>query len=395
MSLKMGKWLLPLLALGSVLFLSGCGNFFTANNSSGGSSGGGSNSGSSTSSVVYVGNSSSATVAGFGVSTTGAFSAVTNSPYSTNVYINSMAMSPTNSYLYVGSDGYIYGFSVSTTGALTVLNSGNPLASLVYATSMKVDSTGKWLIVADSLNYQLSSYAINTSTGLLSSGKAISFLGSTKITGSNPAPISVAMTPNNLYAYVSMGVGGVDIFGFDSSTGAFTLNGNLSLGATNTTQRYQGMAVDSTNSFFFVTETNAEGLRVFSIRASDGALSEVSGSPYTTGTGPYSVVVDPSNAYVYVANRSDGNISAFSFVPTTGKLTAISGSPFTTGGTPVDMSFDKTKTYLVVAATGGNPDLQSFKIDTSTPGKLVSVGTTSTGSSNATGSPISFAVTRY
>jgi 6-phosphogluconolactonase len=115
---------------------------------------------------------------------------------------------------------------------------------------------------------------------------------------------------------------------------------------------------------------------VFSISSTNGTLSEISGSPYTTQTGPYGVVVDSTGTYVYVSNRTEGTISGFT-VSSTGTLTAITGSPFATGSVPQQMVEDKSDTYIAVACEGGNPDLELYTIGTG--GALTKFATATTG----------------
>lgn len=364
----------------SVVLLEGCGNFFQPVSSSGSGSGGG---GGTTSGFVYVGNATSTTLAGFALSSAGALSAVKNSPYSLPVNITSMAVNPANTFLYGATDGYVYVFSISSTGALTIGNSGNPVATGIAPSGMRVDSTGKWLLVADAANLQAVAYGINTSTGTLTSAAST-------VTLDQGTPSGILITPNNADVYVSLGTGGVDILSLNSTTGALTSNEHLkSLGSTNADL---GMASDSNSNYLFLAETNT-GVRVLTI-GTNGHLTEISGSPYTAGTGPIAIVVDPTNAYVYVANRGDSTISGFSLA-STGTLTALTGSPFSTGSSPIDLAFDRSKTYLAVACSGGSPDLQIFKLDSTTAGKLDSVTTTSTGASSAAGNPVSLGATHY
>jgi 6-phosphogluconolactonase (cycloisomerase 2 family) len=90
------------------------------------------------------------------------------------------------------------------------------------------------------------------------------------------------------------------------------------------------------------------------------------------------VLVDSTGSYVYVANSGSNNISAFLLSPT-GALTAISGSPFSTGTTPVSLAEDTSDAFIAVACSGGSPDMQVFSISTTTPGALTSFATATTG----------------
>jgi 6-phosphogluconolactonase (cycloisomerase 2 family) len=380
-TLKSAKWPLTAAALCATL-LTGCKDFFVSN------SGGGGGGGTTTKDAIYVGNSTSTTLAGYSISSTdGSLSAVSGSPVSVGVNVTSMAVTPSNSYLYAGSSGgYVYVYSVATTGVLTLGHNNDPVAASIIPASMKVDSTGQWLILADSAGQQIISYAIDTSTGALTS--IVSQIAFNDTTGT---PTDLVITPNNGYIYVSLGKAGVDIYALNSTTGVLTYAGHLKTLATSNADR--GMAVDANNAFLFITETNTKGLRVMTI-GNNGALTEISGSPFTTGNGPIAVAVDPTNTYVYVANYADSNISGFTLA-TSGVLTALGSSPYTTGTSPIDIAFDKSKTYLAVACAGSNPDLQTFKLDSATLGKLDPVAKATTGKSSAAGNPVSLAVTRY
>ena len=67
---------------------------------------------------------------------------------------------------------------------------------------------------------------------------------------------------------------------------------------------------------------------VFSV-AADGALTQVTGSPFATGGGPDSMAFSPSGGLLATAN-ADSTVSVFS-VSAAGALTQVPGSPFATG----------------------------------------------------------------
>jgi 6-phosphogluconolactonase len=107
------------------------------------------------------------------------------------------------------------------------------------------------------------------------------------------------------------------------------------------------------------------------------------------------VILDTTGSYVYVANQGSNNISAFALTAASGQLTAIAGSPFASGGLlPTALVNDNSKKFVAVINSGsngtnGNSDLQVFKFDTTTSGKLVPVSTGSTGTDPTT--PLSIA----
>jgi len=340
---------------------------------------------------LYVANGSNAYIAGFSVSTAGALSVLSNSPYNNGVAAQSLAITPTNSFLYVATTAGIFCYALSSDGAITVQNGGTAVASDVVATSMQVDSTGSYLLASGigiSLGAQaIGIYSIDTSTGLLTAlaHSPLALYTGKATTATVVTPTGMLITPNNSYVYVSLGSLGVQVLtlGTGGALSTGTTATFLPPLSTSTSPADYGLASNPTSAFLFVAEFNT-GLRVFSI-GTNGTLSEVSGSPYTTGTGPTGVILDPTGSYVYVANKGSNNISAFTLTLASGKLAAIAGSPFSSGGqVPIAFVNDNQKKYLAVINNGnngssGNNDLQLFKFDATTDGKLDPVATATTG----------------
>jgi 6-phosphogluconolactonase len=340
---------------------------------------------------LYVANGNNTNIAGFGVSTAGALSVLPSSPYNNGVAAQSLAITPTNTFLYAATTSGIFCYLINSDGSITIQNSGSAVAADVVATSMQVDSTGNYLLAAGistSIAAQaIGIYQINTSTGLLTalSGSPLALYTGNASTATVVTPTAMLITPNNSYVYVSLQSLGVQVLTLGTG-------GALSTGTTPTflpplktsiSPADYGLASDPNSKFLFVCELNT-GLRVLSIGTS-GTLNEISGSPYATGTGPTGVVLDPTGSYVYVANKGSNNISAFTLTLASGKLVAVSGSPFSSGGQlPIGFVNDNTKTYLAVINSGsngttGNSDLQLFKFDATVDGKLDPVATATTG----------------
>jgi 6-phosphogluconolactonase len=340
---------------------------------------------------LYVGNGNNTYIAGFGVSSSGALSVLSGSPYNNGVAAQSVAVTPGNSFLYAGTTNGIYGYAINSNGSISVVNSGTAVAQDMVATQMQVDSTGNYLLAAGvgtSVQAQaIGIYQINTTTGLLTAltGSPLALYTGTASTPTVVTPTGLVITPNNSYVYVSLGTLGVQVLtlGTGGALSTGTAPTYLLPLSTSTSPADYGLTSNPGSAFLFVAEINT-GLREFSI-GTNGALSEVSGSPYAVGTGPTGVIVDPTGSYVYVANKGSNNISAFALTATSGKLTAISGSPFASGGQlPIAMVNDNSKSFIAVINSGangssGNSDLQLFKFDTTTVGKLDAVSTATTG----------------
>jgi 6-phosphogluconolactonase len=366
-----------------LFFAAGCDFFVPQTNSGGG--------GSNTGDYIYVGNGNNRFMAGFGVSSSGALSVLNGSPYNNGVAVISAAVAPGNRFLYAGTTSGIFIYAINSDGSITVQNGGNIAAQDVVPTAMQVDSTGGYLLaagVSTSFTTQaIGIYQINSTTGLLTAvtGSPLGLYTGNASTPTVLTPTAMLITPDNAYVYVGLASLGVQILTLGSG-GALSTGSAPSLllpYSKSSSPADYGLASDPGSKFLFVGEFNT-GLRALSI-GTNGSLSEVSGSPYSTGTGSAGVIVDSTGSYVYVANKGSNNISGFALTATSGQLTPISGSPFSSGGQlPIAFASDNTKQFLAVINSGsngssGNSDLQLFKFDATTGGKLVAVSNATTG----------------
>ncbi len=99
---------------------------------------------------------------------------------------------------------------------------------------------------------------------------------------------------------------------------------------------------------------SGNSVSVFSV-AADGALTPVTGSPFTTGSGsnPNSVAFSPSGGLLATANFSGNSVLVFSVGPG-GALTPVTGSPFSTGSgsNPYSVAFSPSGGLLATANIG-------------------------------------------
>jgi len=80
---------------------------------------------------------------------------------------------------------------------------------------------------------------------------------------------------------------------------------------------------------FLVTTTDRTGTDSFSVDQTTGKLTAAPGAPFGTEDSYGSVVVDPSGKFAYVSDDCS-DIVAYQINGSTGALTAINGSPYTT-----------------------------------------------------------------
>jgi 6-phosphogluconolactonase (cycloisomerase 2 family) len=84
------------------------------------------------------------------------------------------------------------------------------------------------------------------------------------------------------------------------------------------------------------------------INHGSGALSNISGSPFSTGMpGADSAVLDPQGRFLFVGDQVSGGVSAFQIDSATGLLTPSPGSPLINPAFgPVEMAVDGTGNFL-------------------------------------------------
>src|SRR5207245_7685365 len=74
------------------------------------------------------------------------------------------------------------------------------------------------------------------------------------------------------------------------------------------------LAMDSAGTVLFAGNVSSSNISVYSINASTGVLTEVSGSPFPTSAGasPVALTVSPSGKYIYVACSTLGLVFVYS-----------------------------------------------------------------------------------
>ena len=272
----------------------------------------------------------------------GSLTAVAGSPFAAGSGAQSLAFDKTGSHLYVANynDNTISAYSLNgPTGALT------PLANSPYTITgtnpqpSQIATAGNYLYVADFGAQSIDVFAINADTGELTEG----------VTGSpfatNAVPVSLAVDPSGSVLYtanaIQNGSTSISAFTLDASTGVPTpVAGNpLAIPVAGF------ISVDPQGKFLFVPEVNfttgSFGVAVYPFDTTTGLLgAAVAGSPFATGTNPYSVSVDPTDHFVYVANDQSANVSEFTLDSSTGALTPVPGSPIASGSAPVFIAIE-------------------------------------------------------
>jgi DNA-binding beta-propeller fold protein YncE len=121
-------------------------------------------------------------------------------------------------------------------------------------------------------------------------------------------------------------------FAVDSTTGALTQIASLPFAAGKDPGH---IASDPAGKFLFSANSQDNTVSAFTIDGSSGALTPIVGSPFSAGGGPVTLAVDTTGAFVYVgmqppATTGTQGLSVFSVNATSGALTPVAGSPFAT-----------------------------------------------------------------
>jgi 6-phosphogluconolactonase len=368
-SARVRRWAAISVALVLPVF-TGCSGFFPPINGGGGGGGG------STGNRVYVANQAAGSIGAFTVGT-GTLTTVNNSPVTVGYKPLSMVVTPNNALLYVGALTGVFVFFINSDGSLTTPGTGSQPAG-VFAPAMAVSPDGQWLIVLDGTTQQLDIFQINSSTGALTS---VTSPVAYSTTSGVWQPSDIRISPDGTLIFAALGTAGDVVFTFNTTTGTATSSQSLATG--NTATGDFGLAVSPQTTYLYIARSGTNGgVAVYSI-GSGGALTPVTGTPFAAGSGTFSVILDSTGTYVYATNRTDGTISGYTIVPggtTAGlSLTQLNGSPYTSGSGVQALGIDSTGKYLLAAAVGGAPDLTMYSFDIPVPGKLDPATSVATG----------------
>jgi 6-phosphogluconolactonase len=240
----------------------------------------------------------------------------------------------------VGSSGALSATNL-TTAASTAAVAATPPKTGLNPVAMIVESTGKFVCVANQGSNSISVFSIDGSTGLL-----------TEVTGSPfptaAGPSGLASTANLLFV-ANRDAGEVSVYTLDATSGKLTAASGSPFAAGTSPA---ALDVDPSGKFLYVADQASNNVLAFGISGSSGQLAAISGSPFAAGTTPVYVRVVGSS--VYVANTGSGNVSAFSINSGSGALAPISGSPFAAGTNPVYIASGNSGRLLFVANQGSD-----------------------------------------
>src|SRR5581483_8596464 len=132
-----------------------------------------------------------------------------------------------------------------------------------------------------------------------------------------------------------IGVGSALVYSVNgSSIEAATLNGSTyGLVKGFTSPAVSGSGADDlyivNKKFLYIPQSSSLTVEGFIINRATGALTPITGSPFSVPSGADTIVSDPQGRFLFIGNEGSGQIATFTIDANTGALTQSPGSPFT------------------------------------------------------------------
>jgi len=248
-------------------------------------------------------------------------------------------------------------------------NGGNSLTQTVMVYFM-VDGAGQ------NNTGQMVLEALNLNNNQIYDG--IGGFVSPDFTGSEGLGDGGVVVVSKKYLYVPFSNGAVFGFAINSSSGDLTpITGTG--GASPFTSPSGGTSVIGHPNGSFLYVGGSGGVSAFTVN-SDGSLSSISGSPFTSGgVTPFQLSIDGAGKFLYALDGA--SLSVFS-IQSTGGLTLVPGSPFPFSMAQIEP--DKSGTFMVgitaqtAADTGGAGDPTVYLFSIGSSGVLTQTATVTT-----------------
>jgi 6-phosphogluconolactonase (cycloisomerase 2 family) len=344
---------------------------------------------------VFVVNQGDSAIAAFAInSSTGALTAA-GTPAATQATPSSIAVDQTGQFVYVPDrKGQIVSqYAVnSANGGLTAVPPDVPTAG-TGGTSIAVTPSNQYVYVGGfgaAPNGSVAGFGLAAMTGILTP------LAFQNVPAGN-WPSSMAIDPTGQFLFATA-QGEQHLFVFKiGSDGTLTPTAQTNSGPASTGSSPTAVAVyplgDASGGYVYTADSVSNRIGTFSYGGSSGTLTSIGDGDFNAhATQPQALAIDPAGNFLYVANYADSTVSTFSIDPTTGLLTYV--TQVGTGNmnkvanpAPIDMKLDPSGQFLFVA----NKLDGSISVFTVAAGVLTLAGTYASGS-DVTASPIALAV---
>jgi len=332
MSSRYQTWIPISLIICGLLTLAGCGTPGTNGGGNTAGGGGGNGGGNATSNVRLYHLGSSSDIQGALFTSSGSFANLSpfTPPILPSSQISSMVIAD-KQFLYVPMSGFssVAGYTIGSDNSLTQI-SGSPFSAAAGGDTAITDPAGRFLFVGGQSSSSISVYQISPTTGVLTPAPGSPFRSFNLGIAAN---LTVDGAGKFLYVGQGFSTSPVVAFSIDQTNGALTeLSGSpFALGVSVLQGDPSGKIL-----LGIADNTGTSGdkhISVFSINQTTGAPTAVAGSPFATVSVPFALAMQPGGSLVY-ASMADSNgittaLEGYKLDATSGALTSLTGSPFT------------------------------------------------------------------
>ena len=316
------------------LFLSSCGS---SNSSSSGTGTGGGGTGSTPLYAAGVGGAGQTSAAKFligvqfvganptptVINSSGTLTMAQSTPNSPNTQSSALtaAIDPSGTFFYEAGDTGLFAFTINRQNGNLTEMSTSPYRGSVTFESIAVDQLGKFVYAYDGSDGAVYAFSIQAGTGQLTEIAGSPFAAGASGTLSLTPANRVAISQDDKYLYVGTG-SGIDAYSIDASTGVLTTVSGSPFAVT----AGAGLALVAPSSGYLYETIgdvpNAPGIYGYSIDSSSGALTSISGSPFGTGCGAWNLTSPASGNLLFGTSCGMYQINA-----STGALTFLASDP--------------------------------------------------------------------
>jgi len=348
---------------------------------------------------VFSTSASNGTISAYGVDyQSGELTQISGSPFAGQVGNNPVTLvaAPNQKYIYIvggTQSSTVEEMAVGTDGKLYGLNTYNLASGDTYATSAAIDPAGKFLYVAFT-------YISPYGPGNLGRGGISVFpinsdnsLGTPSTINVGNNPVAIAISPADCALTTATGTGQQTCTTTNGTTGAGFVNSFVYV----VDQEGSAYGTNPAHVLGFAQNTTTGALTLLSGSSCATTGSSTSCKGYASGVTPSAIAIDPTGRYVYVTDKTSNQIIGYAINlanagsgTTNGSLTPLVSSPFTTGLYPVAITIDPRGKYIYTANYNSNT-VSAYAINTAN-GSLSGAGqagnfTTSTGPTCVTVDP--------
>jgi len=310
-----------------------------------------------------------------------------------------IAITPALDALFVANSGSnnISSYTSNSSGVLSQAAGTTPAGKTPMG--LAIDPGGKFLFVANQGSSDISVFSISGATLKAVPGSPFTTIpaGLSYANGTLPVAVAVSLTGNYLYVANQL-ANFVSVFSINSSTGVLR---PLGVPFYNVGTSPSGLGISPNGGFLYVMNAGSDSnnISAFAIcdfqvtscnspTTPDGTLTEVTGSPFSTGLGPIGIAFDLNFNFAYVVSKGSNTISQYSYGTGNGVLTPLSPATISTGLTPVGIAVRTGATGTDIGNTITNPTDYVYVANNGAGSISVYTLATATGLLNVSGMPI-------